>query len=484
MSSPPVGPVRGVPPVSAAGSLLRAEILAVEQATLEAALDGSGTPAATPKAGTAALTAPATGAPPTAAPRSAPAPPNPAAQAVDAARATAAQRQGSLAPLFADLAQAVSSPALPPALRAVISQVLALRTPLAAPLTAETVRQAVAQSGLFLEAHLAQAAPDAPPPDLKAALLTLQAALAALPTARTPAPPQPTAPAPALTAPPAAPPTAAAAPTAPLSPPVIPAATSDPKAALLNLQVAPPAEAAPAPVSAASPPQTPSPAQPAPQAAQTAPQPPPADLGPRLTVLQVDPTPAAARADPQTPGSVAEPAAAIPPPPHRAAALAAQAAVASSLPPEASAPAIVQHLQAGVEQAVARQSLHQLASLPDGQTTAWMFELPLATPQGTAIAQFEIQRDGARPQAGDEAVQGWRLRFSIDIEPLGPVHVHLGLNGDQARVMVWAEREASLPWLRQGAAALATALPAEVVFHTGAPRRPPPAPGRFVDQAL
>ena len=164
MSSPPVGPVRGVAPVSAAGALLRAEILAVAQATLEAALDGPGTPQAPPKAGTAAPTAPATGAPPTAAPRAAPAPPNPAAQAVDAARATAAQRQGSLAPLFADLAQAVSSPALPPALRAVISQVLALRTPLGGPLTAETVRQAVAQSGLFLEAHLAQSAPGAPPP--------------------------------------------------------------------------------------------------------------------------------------------------------------------------------------------------------------------------------------------------------------------------------------------------------------------------------
>ena len=191
MSSPPVGPVTGVPPVSAAGALLRVEILAAAEATLEALLGGAATPEAS-KPATAA--APVTDAQPAAAPA------NPVAQAVDAARATAAQRQGSLAPLFADLAQAVSSPALSPALRAVIDQVLALRTPVAGPLTAETVRQAVAQSGLFLEAHLAQPVPSAssvPPSDLKAALLTLQTALAALPAARATAFPQPTAPAPA-----------------------------------------------------------------------------------------------------------------------------------------------------------------------------------------------------------------------------------------------------------------------------------------------
>jgi len=114
-----------------------------------------------------------------------------------------------------------------------------------------------------------------------------------------------------------------------------------------------------------------------------------------------------------------------------------------------------------------------------------MFELPIETPQGAAIAQFEVQRDG-RGQAGggDAAGKGWRLRFSIDIEPLGPVHIHLGLQGEHAQVTVWAERETSLQWLRRGAADLASALPAEVVFHPGAPRRPTPQPGRFVDQAL
>ena len=39
------------------------------------------------------------------------------------------------------------------------------------------------------------------------------------------------------------------------------------------------------------------------------------------------------------------------------------------------------------------------------------------------VAQFEIDRDGQA--RGEDEAQGWRARFSIDIEPLGPVHVHL-----------------------------------------------------------
>ena len=292
--------------------------------------------------------------------------PNPIRQAVDAARADAAGRQAGSAPLFADLAEALRAPDLPAPIKAAIGQLLALRTPLTGPITAETVRQALAQSGLFLEAHLLQAPPGEPPPqDLKAALLTLQRALA--------------------------------------------------------------------------------------------------------------PTPAAATA------LVAH--APTQPPPIREAALAAQPAAPATLSAADGFPAIAQHLAREADQAMARQVLHQLASLPDGAAPAWMFELPLATPQGTALAQFEIDRDGAQPGSGHPE-EAWRMRFSIDIEPLGPVHVHLRLEGERAQVTVWAEREDGLERLRSQGAELATALPADVVFHPGAPGRPLPGNGQFVDQSL
>jgi hypothetical protein len=512
VSNPTISPVTGIPPASAP-SALRAEILAAAEATLEGIVESATTPAQAKPAATAtkATTTSTTTAVQPAAP-----PPNAVAHAVDVARAIAAQRQAGLAPLFADLAQAVNSPALPPALRAAIGRVLALQTPINGPLTAETVRQAVAQSGLFLEAHLAQASPGAQAaPDLKAALLSLQTALAAVPARK--APPQPAGPeiraAPPTipTTTPGTPPSAARTPPPTEATPATLAASpqsTDPKTALLDLQEIPtaserPAEQLPAPTaepSAAPKLQTapadmapaPPPAvaanaaglSPPPGAVETAAPATDAALIARQSLLDQPPEPLAGLAT-RSQGLAPDPkAGAAIPPPHRDAALAAQPAPMATLRLDAKTPAIVQHLQAEVEQAVARQTLHQLASLPDGQTNAWMFELPLATPEGAAIAHFEIQRDGRGPHDAEETADGWRLRFSIDIEPLGPVHIHLGLNGDHAQVMVWAERETSLQWLRQGAADLANALPAEVVFHPGAPRRPTPAPGRFVDQAL
>lgn len=360
-----------VPPITPLGAALRVQAAATAEGVLGAVVDA----AMTAEAGASEPAAPTPAAPTP----GAPATPPPLAQAIEVARALAAGGQASLAPLFADLAQAAGSPTLPAALKAAIGQVLALQTPLRGPLTAETVLAAVAQSGLFLEARLAGSVlPAAPAPtDLKAALLVLQAALAQAP------------------------------PDQPQEPP----------------------------------------------SAQAAPQP---------------------------------PAAVPPPPPHRDAALAGQPPAPPALPTGAPASAIAQHLTGQVAQAVARQTLHQLASLPEGPASAWLFELPLATPQGTAIAQFEIRRDRDEPGADSSAARptgGWRVRFSIDIEPLGPVHVQLAAAGEGARVTIWAEREGSLDHLRGEGEALARALPAEVVFRPGAPSRPIPASGQFVDQS-
>jgi hypothetical protein len=167
-------------------------------------------------------------------------------------------------------------------------------------------------------------------------------------------------------------------------------------------------------------------------------------------------------------------------PPSRDAATTAQAPARSSLPEHADVATITEVLTRGVDQAVARQTLHQLASLPDGAAQAWMFELPLATPQGTTVAQFEIDRDGP-DSAGQDGADGWRVRFSIDMEPLGPLHVHLHAGGGRASVNVWAERPTSLAPLRSLGGELSRALKAEIRFQAGAPSQPVPQPGHFLD---
>ena len=114
-------------------------------------------------------------------------PPTPEAAAAEArtravaeAVQTAAPRQSALAPLFADLGEALKSRALPREVQAAAAQVLAQATPLTARLDGAAIARAFAQSGLFLEHNLG-ARPNASPAgrDLKADLLSLRGALAA-----------------------------------------------------------------------------------------------------------------------------------------------------------------------------------------------------------------------------------------------------------------------------------------------------------------
>ena len=110
-------------------------------------------------------------------PQSASPPLAPAAESIADAVQAAASRQGGLGPLLADLEQALKTEALPQPIAAVAARVLDARLPLDR-LGAEGLRQALARSGLFLEASLgASLASDAAPAsglDLKTVLLVLR----------------------------------------------------------------------------------------------------------------------------------------------------------------------------------------------------------------------------------------------------------------------------------------------------------------------
>src|SRR5947209_2174381 len=129
MSSSPVAPVN-VAPASVAAAALRAEILGAAETELLAAIGSE--PLVAPGAPTAKAAAS----------------PDPISRAVDSARTSAAARQGSLAPLFADLAEILATPSLPGEVKAAIAQVLAFQLPAKGPVAAQDLQQAVARSGL------------------------------------------------------------------------------------------------------------------------------------------------------------------------------------------------------------------------------------------------------------------------------------------------------------------------------------------------
>lgn len=189
-----------------------------------------------------------------------------------------------------------------------------------------------------------------------------------------------------------------------------------------------------------------------------------------------------------------------PPPPYAGGPTAAQGASPADLPSKAAPADIARRLLGDVDSALARQELLQIASLPearrdperiaDSKTSRWVFELPFQTPQGVAVAQFEVSRDGGGggSDGATETERTWRARFSMDVEPLGPVHVQIALTGVHTRVGLWAERPESMAHLRSGEEVLSAALrqaelSPEVAFHMGSPVIVATGPGHFVDRA-
>jgi hypothetical protein len=429
--------------------------------------------------------------------------------AVSVAAQSAATRQTSQAPLFANLGAVAASRGLPPKLQHAVMQVLAQQTSLDPALTGGDVKKAVEKSGLFLEASLASgvALPAAGVPDLKAALIVLrQTLLSSLGTGDSPAAPATVAAAtvakpPVLPEAPSAPATDAAAPLhataaptlTPLSPEI------DVREILLPQARVPVADDT---LESGSPVRI--------VLAETLVNAGPhaATVGAALNLLQ-EALQEIPRADNASPATVTlndgrhddvTVHTATPPPPFRGALPSAQPVAASSIAPNMPLATTAHHLLSGTDAAIARQTLLQVASLPDRvdatagrldpATPRWTFEIPFVTSQGTAMAQFEISRDAGGSEA-EAAKRVWRARFSLDIEPAGPVHALVSLSGDKTSVRMWAERPATAAQLRAGAALLSQALsraelqPGDIVIRDGTPPQSVPAPaGHFLDRAL
>lgn len=404
--------------------------------------------------------------------------------AVNAAAQTAATEQNSLAPLFANLGAAASSGNLPPKLQQAIAQVLAQQTSLDQNLGGGDIKSAFQKSGILLEASLASGSvPPSGAPDLKAALIvlrqTLQTALGTSVAVTAPT---------ASGTPQAVTPNALA--TASLASTAAGSGAEEIISPQLRLAVAPDlvqtAVAGRSALAAAL------------HAGPTA--------GATLNLLQEalqelgNPARAAATLKDIRNGGDVTVHTNTPPPPFRGSAPTPQPIASPSIVPGAPLSTTAHHLLDNTDAAIARQTLLQVASLPDRvdpsgpriDTTSptWNFEIPFVTPQGTAMAQFEISRDGGGNEV-EAAKRVWRARFSIDVEPTGPIHAQISLTGDKTSVRMWAERPATAAQLRAGTSQLSQQLsradlqPGDIVIRDGNPPRANPArAGHFLDRAL
>lgn len=104
------------------------------------------------------------------------------------------------------------------------------------------------------------------------------------------------------------------------------------------------------------------------------------------------------------------------------------------------------------ERSLSRVFLHQAATAESRDakvaqpTQSLMFEIPIAGPNGTSIAQLRIERDDRAPtEAGGTPRRVFQVDIAFDIAPLGPVAVRVGLmDGRRVAVGVWCESDDGL----------------------------------------
>ncbi len=418
--------------------------------------------------------------------------------AVSVASGNAATQQQSLAPLFADLAAAAASGNLPPTLQQAVMQVLAKQTRLDQNLGGGDIEAAFQKSGLFLETSLASSAalPARGAPDLKAALIVLRQALASI-VDHTQSPAAPPGPTPAANTP-----RGVAKPALDAAPPLSPEIVDQQDGQELGQPIpAPRAQLAPLQQDPAAPQMM------LPEDLLIL-EPGSATAGEVLNLVQearqeIPHASGAGTATMVLPDGRREDVilrTLTPSPPFRGALPSAQPVASASIARNAPLATVAHRLLEETDAALARQTLLQVASLPDRtdasgaridpSVTCWNFEIPFVTPQGTAMAQFEISRDGGGTEI-ESAKKVWRARFSVDIEPAGPVHALVILSEGRTSVRMWADRPQTAARLRAGSFELSQALsraeltPGDIVIRQGAPPQPPPArAGHFLDRTL
>ncbi len=130
-----------------------------------------------------------------------------------------------------------------------------------------------------------------------------------------------------------------------------------------------------------------------------------------------------------------------------------QPAVPASLSADSQTSDVLRTLHDQSDSSLARLTLTQAASLPDlheptapqrsDQPQQFTVEIPIRYQGETTIAQMQVNRDapeGRASTSGKHEPRQWTVRFSMNCEPIGPVHAAIRLLNEKVSIRLWAER--------------------------------------------
>ncbi|MEE2730477.1 MAG: hypothetical protein VYA55_06610 [Pseudomonadota bacterium] len=119
------------------------------------------------------------------------------------------------------------------------------------------------------------------------------------------------------------------------------------------------------------------------------------------------------------------------------------------------ADALVSILLKQVKGAISRINLHQVASQPRSQDPAapqplLSFELPILHQNQVQIFQFRIEEEPSRDEQEAKTLgKRWVVQMAFDVEGLGPMLCQISMLGHSASVSFWAEWERTLEHTRR-----------------------------------
>lgn len=140
-----------------------------------------------------------------------------------------------------------------------------------------------------------------------------------------------------------------------------------------------------------------------------------------------------------------------PAPPMRGQAPLPQAAVQATLQALDPATTLRAELQAQAEAAVARMQLTQLASLPQDKDSGleWLFDLPIRRGENTDAWSLQVRRDGGQGKDEANRAPSWTVQLAFDLPGLGPMQARVMLRGEQISTWFWATQAQTVPFLDQ-----------------------------------
>lgn len=111
--------------------------------------------------------------------------------------------------------------------------------------------------------------------------------------------------------------------------------------------------------------------------------------------------------------------------------------------------ALLDGLRTRTDQAVARLALHQWTAVEGAESghLRWLLELPLRGEDGVDLVHLLLE--GERERSTPEEEPAWRAELALDLPELGPLRVRIAITGDQVRVRLWTELEATLNLARK-----------------------------------